>query len=179
MNQPQWIFWWCSALLNLPYIVRRETCRQNNLMMNLSRPLQKILIPLRPKSNRLIRIKYHKGHSSVKSAYRMSQAHAGYSNTSNLPWQRLWRNKVHQRVKMLLSRIENLQQSLEIVDTGCVRKLLNCPVANAIWFGCWSLRSQNLQIECSQQYRHSEVDLFFFLRISEVDLKSSNPVHVF
>ena len=81
---------------------------------------------------------------------------------------------------MLLSRIENLQQSLEIVDTGCVRKLLNCPVANAIWFGCWSLRSQNLQIECSQQYRHSEVDLFFFfLRISEVDLKSSNPVHVF
>ena len=169
MNQPQWIFWWCSALLNLPYIVRRETCWQNNLMINLSRPLQKILIPLRPKSSRLIRNKYHKGHSSVKSAYRVSRApYSGYSNTSNLPWQRLWRIKVHERVKMLLWRIDNLQQSLEIVDTGCVRKFLNCAVANAIWFGCWSLRSQNWQIECTQQYRHSEVDL-----------RSSNPVHVF
>ena len=35
---------------------------------------KKNLIPLRPKSNRLIRNKYHKGHSSVKSANRVSQA---------------------------------------------------------------------------------------------------------
>ena len=68
--------------------------------------ISRIPIPWRQMPDKLIWTKDHKVMFSVKSAYSVSQAHSGNSNTSNLPWQKLWKIKVHERVKMLLGGLE-------------------------------------------------------------------------
>jgi len=68
--------------------------------------ISRIPIPWRQTSDKLIWTKDHKGMFLVKSTYILSQAHSWNSNISNLPWQKLWKIKVHERVKMLLWRIE-------------------------------------------------------------------------
>ena len=99
--------------------------------------ISRIPIPWRQILDKLLWTKDHKDMFLVKSAYSASQAHGWNSNTSNLPWQKLWKIKFHERVKMLLWRIganilpteDNVRFMLGIGETWCVfvRKLCNLP----------------------------------------------------
>ena len=114
--------------------------------------IKKISIPIIPKPDRLIRIKDNKGQFSTRSAYRVSQEHREVADNAVM-WQKLWKMKIHERVKMLVWRIgmnilptkENLAQRLGLEDKecslcheeieSCTHLFFQCNVARAIWFG--------------------------------------------
>ena len=110
-----------------------------------------------------------RGNFTMKSAYRTSQE-GRQPFTQDLCWKKLWRLKIHERVKMFLWRLGNnvpplkfnLARRLGITDTNCplckdVSKnerhlFFDCPLARAIWFDVsWSMRSDAIQVANSQE----------------------------
>ena len=65
--------------------------------------IQKIHIPLRGKVDKLIWVSDSKGAFSVKSAYKANQDPPCGSSIEQ--WQKIWKIKAHDRIKMLLWRI--------------------------------------------------------------------------
>ena len=114
--------------------------------------IKKICIPIIPKPDKLIWIKDSKGQFSIRSAYKVSQKHREVVDNAVM-WQKLWKMKIHERVKMLVWRIgvnilptkENLAQRLGLEDQECslcheeieycTHLFFQCNVACAILFG--------------------------------------------
>jgi hypothetical protein len=88
--------------------------------------IQKIRIPFFSRPDKLMWIKEPKGQFFVKSAYNTCQE-TSTSHSQDPLWKKLWKLKVHDRVKMLLWRIasnvlptkDNLAKRLGSIDTDC------------------------------------------------------------
>ena len=123
-----------------------------------------IPLPYHPKQDKLIWILDSKGRFSVKSAYRVSIAQEPQSDHSDVPWMKLWKARMLERMKMLLWRIgtnsistkENLSCRLEHIDPVCtlckseselcVHLFFECHISRALWYmACWGFRpDQNM-----------------------------------
>jgi hypothetical protein len=120
--------------------------------------IKKIPIPIIPKPDKLIWIKDSKGQFFIRFAYKVSQKHREVVDNAVM-WQKLWKIKIHERVKMLVWRIgvnilptkENLAQRLGLEDKecslcheeieSCTHLFFQCNVACAILFGSmWGIR---------------------------------------
>uniref|UniRef100_A0A7N2LRG7 Reverse transcriptase zinc-binding domain-containing protein n=1 Tax=Quercus lobata TaxID=97700 RepID=A0A7N2LRG7_QUELO len=125
-------------------------------------------IPTRPCSDKLIWVPDSRGEFSVKSAYRSSRELENSGIMSDVLWRRLWKIRAPERIKMLLWRIapnslptrHNISLRTHIPDPSCslcghasestCHIFFHCPVAKAIWFSCWGLRTEDHNIqECA------------------------------
>ncbi|XP_075636798.1 uncharacterized protein LOC142609041 [Castanea sativa] len=123
-----------------------------------------IPLPYHPKQDKLIWILDSKGRFSVKSTYRVSIAQEPQSDHSDVPWMKLWKARIPERIKMLLWRIgtnsiptkENLSCRLEHIDPvctlcksvseSCVHLFFGWHISRALWYtACWGFRlDQNM-----------------------------------
>ena len=118
-----------------------------------------IPLPISPKSDKLIWTLDSKGLFSVKSAYRISVDQEANPSQAEVPWKKLWKARLPERIKMLIWRIgnnslpinENLSCRLEYIDPNCtlckngwescVHLFFECPIARALWLSsCRGLR---------------------------------------
>ena len=114
--------------------------------------IKRIPLPLSPKKDSLMWIKDPKGCFSVKSAYRSIQE-IPTSDARVVNWQKVWKLRIHERLKMMLWRVssnllptmDNLEQRMGIADTVCVccngkeesvvHLFFQCTMVRAIWLG--------------------------------------------
>ena len=129
--------------------------------------IKKIHIPLRSRADKLIWVPDSKWAFSVKSIYKANQDPPCGSST--VQWQKIWKIKAHDRIKMLLWRIgsnalptkNNLALRIGTSDPSCVlcgsepesaiHLFFHCQVARAIWFGCsWGIRMDKMNIASNE-----------------------------
>ena len=103
----------------------------------------------------------------MKFVYKANQDPPCGSSTAQ--WQKIWKIKAHDRIKMLLWRIgsnalpskNNLALRLGTSDPSCVlcgsepetttHLFFYCQVARAIWFGCsWGIRTDKMNIASNE-----------------------------
>ena len=128
-----------------------------------------IPLPISPKSDRLIWTLDSKGLFLVKSASRISVDQEPNPSQAEVPWKKLWKARLPERIKMLIWRIgnsslptnENLSCRLEYIDPNCtlckngwescVRLFFECPIARALWLSsCWGLRVDTSMLQTNE-----------------------------
>ena len=129
--------------------------------------IQKIHIPLRGKVDKLIWVPNNKGAFSVKSTYKANQDTS--CGSSIVQWQKIWKIKAHDRIKMLLWRIwsnvlptkNKLAIRMGTSDPNYVfcgkepeiatHLFFHYQVVKAIWFGCsWGIRTDKMNIASNE-----------------------------
>lgn len=132
---------------------------------NSAQAILSIPLPYYPKKELLMWALNSKGIFFVKSAYRVLIEQDKSSNPAGVPWKKLWKSRLPERVKMLIWRLgsnalptkDNLMKRLANVDPTCIfskEKLesgvhlcCECPVTKAIWFSsCWGFRLDSVPI---------------------------------
>ena len=97
---------------------------------------------MRGRADKLIRVPDNKGAFFVKSAYKANQdPHCG---SSIVQWQKIWKIKAHDRIKMLLWRIRsnmlptknNLAKRIGTSDPNCVFCGREPEIATQLFFHC-------------------------------------------
>uniref|UniRef100_A0A7N2M437 Reverse transcriptase zinc-binding domain-containing protein n=2 Tax=Quercus TaxID=3511 RepID=A0A7N2M437_QUELO len=128
-----------------------------------------IPLPISPKSDRLIWALNSKGLFLVKSASRISVDQEPNPSQAEVPWKKLWKARLPERIKMLIWRIgnsslptsENLSCRLEYIDPNCtlckngwescVPLFFECPIARALWLSsCWGLRVDTSMLQTNE-----------------------------
>ena len=127
-----------------------------------------IPLPISPKSDKLIWTLDSKGLFSVKSAYRISVDQEANPSQAEVPWKKLWKARLLERIKCsfggLVSSLptnENFSCRLEYIDPNCtlckngwescVHLFFECPIARALWLSsCGGLRVDTSMLQTNE-----------------------------
>jgi hypothetical protein len=126
--------------------------------------IAKIVLPVIPRPDKLMWIADPKGVFSVKSVHKMDLNHA-WPAVPDPTWQKLWKCKIHERLKTLIWRIGSgvLPTNLNVhsrlskgnpccplcnaEDESIPHLFFNCQATKFFWFGaCWGLRPDLLPV---------------------------------
>lgn len=105
----------------------------------------------------------------VKSAYRILVDQEPNPSQAEVPWKKLWKAGLSERIKMLIWRIgnnsfptnKNLSCKLEYINPNCslckngwescIHLFFECPIARALWLSsCWGLRVDTSMLQTNE-----------------------------
>ena len=143
-----------ADLINLETKSWRFSMLEEMFDLESANAISNIVLPLVPRNDKLIWIDDPKGMFSVKSALKLHQCHLWPENPNPI-WQKLWKCKIHERLKTLVWRIgsgalpTNLKffSRLSKGDPGCPlcnndvesvsHLFFKCNATKMFWFGTW------------------------------------------